>query len=190
MMPTDEGRPACGCFRRSFGVLRNALAVFGLVCLVYLLGFDLSQVTSDSMKPTLKGNGQGGSDWFLSEKVSYWFRRPRRWEVAQFYTSDHLLVAKRVIGLPGETVALRDKQLFINDQPVTVPSALSYLRYFAGGNLRAGKTPGCGTGYYVLGDDSRDSMDSRWDGPVPAEQIRARAWLRVWPPSRIGFVNP
>jgi signal peptidase I len=176
--------------RRGFGVLRNALAAFGLTCLVYLVGFNLSQVSSDSMQPTLRGSGQPGSDWILTEKVSYWFRSPRRWEVAQFLTSDSLLVAKRVIGLPGETVALRDKHIFINEQGVTLPASLSYLHYYAVGNLRNGKPVASGTGYYVLGDDSRDSMDSRWDGPVQPAQIRARAWLRVWPPSRIGFINP
>jgi len=44
--------------------------------------------------------------------------------------------------------------------------------------------------YHVLGDDTRDSQDSRFDGPIPTDQIKARAWLIVWPFSRIGFVNP
>ena len=42
---------------------------------------------------------------------------------------------------------------------------------------------------YVLGDDSKDSADSRYDGPVPPDIVRGRVWLIVWPPERISFVR-
>ena len=48
----------------------------------------------------------------------------------------------------------------------------------------------CGDGYFVLGDDTRDSQDSRFEGPVERRRIVGRVWLRIWPPRRIGWVNP
>ena len=47
----------------------------------------------------------------------------------------------------------------------------------------------CGSGYYVLGDDLKDSDDSRFNGPVPADRIMGRAWLIVWPMKRLGWVR-
>jgi signal peptidase I len=175
---------------RVFGWARNGLAVVGLFSIVYVLCFDLSMIVSGSMAPTLRGEGQPGSDWVLSEKVSYWLRRPRRWEVAWLETADHLMVAKRVVGLPGERVSLRGRTLCINGAPIPFPSGLGFLKYLPFGNLYGGKEVPCGEGYYYFGDDSRDSQDSRFDGPILRNRIHGRAWLVVWPPGRVGFVNP
>jgi signal peptidase I len=170
--------------------LWNALAVTGLIFIIYHACFEVSMVSSGSMAPTLAGEGQPGSDWLLSERVSYWFRNPRRWEVVQFVNPDHLLVAKRVVGLPGETVSLQDHQVTINGQLAPRPHALDAIWYLACGRLHRGKSAPCGDGYFVLGDDTKDSQDSRWEGPVAPTEIRSRVWLRIWPPARIGFVNP
>jgi signal peptidase I len=169
--------------------LRNALAVIGLLSVIYHLCFSLSVVISGSMAPTLQGDGGDGSDWMLCERVSYWFRDPRRWEVAEFLTDDHMVVAKRVVGLPGEEIAIRDHRAVVGDAPLHVPSSLEFLRYYPCGSLSGGHASKCGEGYFLLGDDSRDSWDSRFDGPVDRSAIRGRVWLTVWPPSRFGFVN-
>ena len=69
------------------------------------------------------------------------------------------------------------------------PPELDFLDYIPFGNLTAGGTVECGEGYYVLGDDTRDSDDSRFNGPVPPEQILGRAWLILDPAERRGLVN-
>ena len=175
--------------RRALRWVWNGFAVFGLLVGVYHVGFDLSQMISPSMAPTLRGRGGPGSDWVLFEKVSYWFRGPRRWEVVQFRTSDHFLVAKRVVGLPGESVSLRDQRVAINGTVVASPPSLASMRYYAYGDFHAGRDAPCGKGYFVLGD-ARDSLDSRFEGPISPAKIRGRAWLIVWPRARFGFVNP
>lgn len=175
---------------RVFHFIRNTLALIGLLLIIYHLCFDLSVVVSSSMAPTLIGEGGPGSDWVLSERISYWVRRPRRWEVVWFRNVEGFLVAKRVVGLPGDEVSLRDQRPIINGSLLPFPPSLSFLRYYSWGDLNAGKSVRCGDAYFVFGDDSKDSADSRFDGPVAVEEIRGRAWLIVWPPSRVGFVNP
>src|SRR5512140_1934777 len=82
----------------------HCLAMFGLGTLVYLGCFELVRMTSDSMAPTLQGTSWDNGDWVLSERVSGWFRNPRRWEVIALRNPGGVKVMKRVVGLPGEKV--------------------------------------------------------------------------------------
>ena len=93
---------------------------------------------------------------------------------------------KRVVGLPGEVIRLRDGMLFIDGEHHVEP----YLR-----GLPAAVGPGdrswrVGAGeYFVMGDDRAHSTDSRRHGPIGAELIVGRAWLRIWPPNRLGSLR-
>jgi signal peptidase I len=177
-------------WRRPLRLLERFFAILGVLLLVYLLCFDLSVIVSGSMSPTLRGNGKPGSDYVLSEKVSYRFRSPRRWELVAFHSSDGLFVMKRVVALPGESIRMeRDGTIFINGERVERPERLRSIRYYAYGTLAVGSTAKAGDGFFVLGDDSKDSQDSRWEKPVSWEAIRGRPWLIVWPPHRMGFAN-
>ena len=166
------------------------LAVVGLFSLVFHGLFDLTPIVSNSMAPTLRGDGAAGSDLLLAEKLSYRLRRPARWEIIQFRNKDGNWVAKRIVGLPGETIAMRERDVLINGQVIKPPASLAFLRYYAFGSLSNGRSVECKDGYFVLGDDSRDSCDSRYEGVVRPDEIRGRAWLIVRPLSRLGFVNP
>ena len=179
-----------GAFRWVYRRCRGALAFIGLLLLIYHLGFGLSQVVSPSMSPTLRGDSSLDGDWVLSERVSLWFRRPRRGEVIQFVDKDGNEVMKRVVGLPGERVQLVDGDVVIDGKVAPRPASLGFIKYFAFGKVYGGKAIDCGDGYFVLGDDSRDSYDSRYEGPFESWRVRGRAWLRVWPRGRIGKVNP
>ncbi len=182
-------RPPRRRIRRVLRFVRDTLAVVGLASIIYHVAFDLSVVISGSMAPTLCGDGGPNDDWVLTERVSYWFRKPRRWEVVQFETDDHMIVEKRVVGLPGETISLLDHRPMIDGTPLPPPDSLNHLHYLPQAALSDGRKQLCGTGYFLLGDDSEDSWDSRFDGPIQREAIRGRAWLILWPPSRIGFVS-
>jgi signal peptidase I len=172
-----------------FRFVRNALAVIGLLAVIYHAGFDLSMIVSGSMAPALRGEGGPDSDWLLTERVSYRFREPRRWEVVQFETTDHMIVAKRVVGLPGESVAIENGRVAINGRIIPLPPDLQHLDYLPLGMLSTGHHAECGDGYFVLGDDSQDSYDSRFEGPIARRTIRGRAWLIVWPRRRLGPVK-
>jgi signal peptidase I len=167
----------------------RGFALFGCIVAVYWTTLDLSVVVSPSMSPTLQGTSTDNGDRVLTEKVSFWFRAPRRWEVITFINESGEKRMKRVVGLPGENVQMPAKdKLLIDGQPVEIPPALNnqFLRY---GNLLDGKPVPCGDGYYVLGDDLKDSDDSRFNGPVAKRRVIGRAWLIVWPSARFGFVN-
>ena len=197
-MPTSNSTltaelPRASPFRRVCrGVIRwveRGFAAFGLLAATYLLMFDVSTIVSPSMSPTLQGTKMSNGNHVLTEKISRWFRKPRRWEVITFFNPDGQRVMKRVAGLPGEDVQLAsDGRLLINAEPVEIPPTVNqnFLRY---GTLHSERPIPCGDGYYVLGDDTRDSDDSRFNGPVPADRILGRAWLIVWPRSRFGLIR-
>lgn len=177
--------------RKVFRATERGLAILGLVLLIYFAGFDLHMMTSGSMSPTLKGNGKPGSDWVLSERITHWFRTPRRWELIAFRNAEGLQIMKRVVGLPGEKVVLKkDGTFWINGAAIERPAAIAETKYFAWGALAAEHSAGSETGYFVLGDDSKDSQDSRWEKPVEPDFVNGRPLLVVWPLSRLGFINP
>ena len=98
---------------------------------------------------------------------------------------------KRVVGLPGESVGIIDGRVIVNGDQIPMPKTLSFLKYYAEyGLIAQGRTYQCTDGYFVLGDDTDDSQDSRFEGELAPDRIRSRAWLVIWPPKRIGFLTP
>jgi signal peptidase I len=168
----------------------RTLAVIGLLFVIYALCFDLSKIVTPSMSPTLLGGDGRPGDWVLTEKVSGWFSTPSRWEVITFKDALGTQLMKRVVGLPGEMVSLPDVgQLHINGKKLDCPEHLAFLQHLPAGNLVKGQSVATGEGWYVLGDHLRDSLDSRYEGPVLGQQLVGHAWLRVWPLSRFGVIR-
>ena len=95
---------------------------------------------------------------------------------------DELLI-KRVIGLPGETVEIRDGQVYINGKLLDEPFVAEETQPGRNGQVTVPPLH-----VYVLGDNRNHSNDSRSFGPVPIENIVGRAWVSYWPPEKIGVV--
>ncbi len=92
---------------------------------------------------------------------------------------------KRVIGLPGQTVELRDGNLYVDGEPVPQP----YLKGPADTRPYGPKTVPPNT-VFVLGDNRLYSNDSRFGlGFVPIDKIVGKAFVTIWPPSRIGWLH-
>ncbi|MBD2462753.1 signal peptidase I [Oscillatoria sp. FACHB-1407] len=145
-------------------------------------------IPSESMRPTLEVN-----DRLIIEKVSYYFYKPERGDIIVFRPTDRLRQAnpslkdafiKRVIGLPGETVEVRDGQVLINDQPIEE----NYI--FAPPDYPWGPEVVPEDSYLVLGDNRNNSYDSHFWGFVPRENIIGRAVVRFWPLNRMGGIGP
>jgi len=178
--------------RRAARWAERCLAVGGAVLIVYLAGFEASEVVSPSMAPTLQGDGAGrpGNDWILTERISTRFGPPPRFELLAFQSEEGLLVAKRVVAYGGERVRIVDDGALEVDGAVRpLPPDAADVRYLRAGCLRphddpeAAHTVAPGTAF-VLGDDSQDSWDSRFTRGIPEERWRGRVVAVVWPPSR------
>jgi signal peptidase I len=127
-----------------------------------------------------------------AENVVYPFDPPERGDVVVFTPpapGEDKPYIKRIIGLPGDTVEVRDEGVFINGQRLDEP----YLE----GNptrCRSGITEFCGPltvpegQIFVLGDNRNNSEDSRYFGPVPEGNVIGKAWVTYWPTDMIGVV--
>ncbi len=99
---------------------------------------------------------------------------------------------KRVIGLPGDTIELRDGLLFVNGIEVDEPYIFTSLD---GIQQQTYPAPGGATRWvvpagemFVMGDHREDSADSRNFGPIDIPRVVGRAWLRYWPFDKLGIL--
>ncbi|MCL2677867.1 MAG: signal peptidase I [Clostridiales bacterium] len=146
--------------------------------------FDTRIVPTGSMEPTINKN-----DRFFNFKLAYLFSGPRRGDIvvfsppAELGESDDLL--KRVIGLPGETVEVKDHKVYINDEPLDEPYLVVLPDYTFG---PVTVPEGC---YFMLGDNRNSSVDSHlWDDPfVARKNIKGKIVLRFWPRENFGKVK-
>jgi signal peptidase I len=145
-------------------------------------------IPTESMVPTLQVN-----DHLVVEKLSYRFHDPARGDVIVFMPREDLQAQspefrhafiKRVIGLPGETVQVRDGQVWVNGQVLQESYIAAEPTYMWGPVVVPDNS------YLVLGDNRNNSLDSHSWGYVPRDTIIGRAALRFWPPGRLGTVNP
>ena len=90
---------------------------------------------------------------------------------------------KRIIGLPGETVEVRDCTVFINGEAMEEPYIQEKPSYTHGPET---VPPG---NYFVLGDNRNNSSDSHSWGPLPKENIIGQAWATYWPFDNFGLVD-
>lgn len=127
----------------------------------------------------------------LGEKVEpnlvYLFHMPRRGEIVVFEypkdtTRDYI---KRVIGLPGETIEIRNGQVLINGVPLFEPYLNDAARAQTG-NMPPQQVPP--NAVFVMGDNRGNSSDSRNWGPLPLENIVGKAWLIYWPQQYWGII--
>jgi len=95
----------------------------------------------------------------------------------------HTTFVKRVVGLPGDTVAIRNGDVVRNGRPAKEPFASSCTGPEC--NLAAIKVPH--GDYFLMGDNRGNSDDSRYWGPVPRSWIIGKAFATYWPVGRIGI---
>ena len=186
-------------------VLYSAIILAG----VYLLPTYVMQrtiVDGDSMNDTLQTE-----DNLLVNKLSYRFSNPERFDVIVFYPNGNAhpdtffrfmkrlftpkkdsdseaaleddYYIKRIIGLPGETVEIRDEKIYINGEILEEDYGSTPADYagVAGEPIILGEDE-----YFVMGDNRGGSRDSRDIGPVKRENIDGKAVLRIYPFSEFG----
>jgi signal peptidase I len=144
-------------------------------------------IPSDSMFPTLEVG-----DRLVVEKVSYRFADPHRGDIIVFqppkqlqiqgYEKDQAFI-KRIIGEPGQTVAVRDGKVYINNTAL----AESYIAEPPNYSLEPVKIPAGSV--FVMGDNRNNSNDSHVWGFLPQDNIIGRAIFRFYPFNRIGNMS-
>ena len=104
------------------------------------------------------------------------------------WSHDPTDVFKRVIGLPGERVEIRDNRVLIDGKPIEEPYLLAPDAVIGTRSFEYAWVLGPDE-YFVMGDNRMHSGDSRSRGPMKAEDIVGRAWLRYWPLPRFLLIS-
>lgn len=132
------------------------------------------RVDGDSMKNTLK-NG----DILLLYKLS----SIKRFDIIVLdEEKDNEKIIKRVIGLPGETVAIKKGKIYINDKVIDDEYAYGETSDFDKVTLADDE-------YFILGDNRLISKDSRYFGPIKDNEIKGKIVFRLFPFTKIGTVQ-
>ncbi len=169
-------------------------ALLGLAYLVLkLTGFiGFYSVPTNAMAPfAVKG------DHFFAERFSILGRLPERGDVITFTTegidSPYMMAPepqtyiKRVVGFPKDRLAFKGDTLHLNDQPVSEFPALKDIQYVPMGSLQDGKEIIVPPDHlFVMGDNSGNSSDSRYWGPLPVKNILQKYWFHVYRAPRTG----
>ena len=175
------------------GALLEILSMIGWIlfifCLVFLVTTYVGQrtrVEGHSMEPALSDG-----DNLIVDKISYRFHDPERFDMIIFpyQWEPNTYYIKRIIGLPGETIQIDDEgNIYIDGEVLQEHYGLERIKN--PGSAREPITLGEDE-YFVLGDNRNNSEDSRFTqvGVIHRDDIVGRAWLRIYPFDRIGFIR-
>ena len=146
-------------------------------------------VEGKSMEPTLHN-----AEYLIVDKIEYRLHPPQRGDVIVFKApeSPDQNYIKRVIGLPGETVTIKDNSVFVNgtlideqyiaNAKTTPATTTENPSFFLEQKLTA-------TEFFVMGDNRDHSSDSRRWGPLPTKNIIGRAQVVLFPFNDLGLIR-
>jgi len=144
-------------------------------------------VEGASMEPNFESG-----EYLLIDEISYYFKPIKRSEVIVFHypLDPSKYYIKRIIGLPGETVEIKNGKVIVhnNDHPDGFAINENYLSKNLTTDGRIKKKLG-NDEYFVLGDNRPVSSDSRRWGVLPKNEIVGRAWIRAWPINRAAIFS-
>lgn len=178
---------------------RWAIELFSWI-MVFVIGFVVAylithfvilktEIVSGSMEPTIMT-----TDHVCGNRLAYFFSEPERGDVIFFQypyaeeeaaaegsNPEDIIYIKRVIGLPGETVHIRDGAVYINDSETPLDEPYTHGQQTSDRHSKFVDMVIPDNCYFVMGDNRSVSSDSRVWGFVPRYLIKARAWLVYWP---------
>jgi signal peptidase I len=178
--PTGDAVPASttGSKLRAIAIeIVQTIALAGVFYLVISLLTARVVVEGPSMRPTLLSG-----EWIVVNRLAYRVGAPQRGDVVVFLPptnaqTDDLI--KRVIGLPGEKVEIREGLVWINGAPLDEI-------YVSGTTYPDNKWELGENDLFVMGDNRPISLDSRSFGPIKLSEVVGKAWLIYWPPQEWG----
>ncbi len=167
--------------------IQPVVMAFAIFMMIYLFVAQPHKVDGSSMYPNFHDK-----EFILTDKITYRRSDPQRGDVIIFHApppfdSDFI---KRIIGLPGETVMVKDNHVYVNSKLLPEPYLPSDFVTTEKSFLREGVPYTIPLGYYiVMGDNRSYSSDSREWGPIARSAIVGKAWLRYWPINEIGLIK-
>lgn len=178
----EEKLPAKTSGRSVFSEVFESVAIAVLLAVIIrLFVLEPFYIPSGSMEPTLREH-----DRIIVSKLNYRFQEPKRGDIIVFkYPKDTKRnFVKRLIGLGGETVALKNSRLYINGQLVPEDYLPQGLRFADFGPVEVPRGS-----YFMLGDNRNNSEDSRVWGFLPEKLIVGKEIFIYWPPGRAGIAH-
>ncbi len=170
-------------------ILEVVVLAFALFLFSYLLVFQPHKIDGRSMEPNFHDK-----EFLLTNKFGYKVLKelPQRGDVVVLKPPNEpdKEFIKRIIGLPGEKVAIRDGKIFINGEELKesyIPENVGTQGAFFLQTDQEVTVPE--NQFFVLGDNRNNSSDSRYWGFVPVKEIVGKAWLVYWPLSSIKTVS-
>ena len=159
------------------------LIITAVLAVVIFLAARLTMQTFVVLMTSMEPNFHEGQRLVVN-KAAYFFGEPQRGDVVIFDapndTNEDFI--KRIIGLPGDTVAITNRTVYVNDIPLDEPYVMEQPAY----NMNEREIPE--DMYFVLGDNRNHSNDSHNNWLVPRDNIIGKAWLSTWPPDDWGTV--
>ncbi len=170
---------------RETGFLRETIELFTLVLAIYTL-VNLASVRFIVQGPSMQPNFETGQ-FLVVSRASYLFSEPQRGDIVVFHypgdpEEDYI---KRLIGLPGDTVEIREQVVYVNDVALVEP----YINEACNPSRCRDNAWTLGADdYFFMGDNRNHSSDSRSFGPVNREYIVGKVIARYWPLSDLGVL--
>ena len=162
--------------------LRELLITVGIAVIIFI-GARQTIQTYEVFQTSMIPNFHPG-ERVVVFKLAYTFGQPKRGDVIVFKSpvdpqEDFI---KRVIGLPGDTVEIKNGFVYVDGVALNEPYIAQAPEYtMAAEKIPAGE-------YFVLGDNRNYSNDSHTGWLVPAGNIHGKAWITTWPPGEWGVV--
>ena len=173
-----------GILKELLGWIVYIAVIIGLTWLIITFVGQRTRVSGHSMEATLHDG-----DNLIVDKLSYRFRDPKRFEIIVFpyRHKENTYYIKRIIGLPGETVQVKDGYVYIDGEKLDENYGLEVMQDagIAAEPIELGEDE-----YFVLGDNRNHSSDSRDPsvGILHIDELIGRAWIRIWPLDSSGVI--
>ena len=173
-------------------IIETVVIALSIFLIIYLFVASPHQVNGQSMVPTFQSG-----EFVLSDKVSYKMGNPKRGDVIVFHAPESANCPKgtgcdfikRVLGLPGESIEVREDAIWVNGQKLDEPYIPEEFETLPGNATKNGQSVFLGPDeYFVSGDNRPYSSDSRAWGAIHKSDIVGRALLRYWPINVAGFI--
>lgn len=165
-----------------FDWAETIVVAFVMALIIRAFFLQVFWIPSSSMEPTLDIQ-----DRIVVNKVAFHFRKPRRQEIVVFRQVAQKGVPKRdlikrVMGLPGETLMIKDGVVYINSKVIKEDHPMN-RDYSDFGPVRVPEDA-----FFVMGDNRPASADSRYWGFLPKKNLIGPAFIRIWPITKLATI--